>query len=169
MGIDIYASWPGQTERERDAQSGLFRITLGKAGYLREAYHGPPYVTKYLVAEAFAGGEAAIPAARLRARLPAAVLLSLYREYKVYGEGDPSVVDSDKLAEVLTNIFEQELNDTSHETIASAFTPRSLETARGLIEDRALAPAQLSFVDFVQLCERKERETGEPCTITASA
>ena len=26
-----------------------------------------------------------------------------------------------------------------------------------------------SFRDFVELCERKERETGEPCTILASA
>jgi len=170
MGIDIYASWPGQTERERDAQRTGFSVTRGNAGYLREAYHGAPYVTKYLVAEAFAaGGEAAIPAALLDARLPAAVLLSLYREHKVYGRGDPSVVGSDKLTEVLTNIFEQEVDDTSHEALVATFTPESLESARRLVEDRALAPVQLSFVDFVQLCERKERETGEPCTITASA
>jgi len=25
-----------------------------------------------------------------------------------------------------------------------------------------------SFSDFVELCERKERETGEPCSIVAS-
>ena len=29
-------------------------------------------------------------------------------------------------------------------------------------------PVVQSFVEFVELCERKERETGEPCNITAS-
>ena len=30
------------------------------------------------------------------------------------------------------------------------------------------APSLKSFTEFVELCERKERETGEPCTIAAS-
>jgi hypothetical protein len=68
----------------------------GHAGYLREAYHGGPYVTKYLMAEAFTHPErvAAIPAQTLRARLPAAVLMHMYREHKLYGDGkDPSRID----------------------------------------------------------------------------
>jgi hypothetical protein len=73
-----------------------FSAERGHVGYLREAYHGGPYVTKYLVAEAFAaqGREAAIPAATLRERLPTAVLMHIYREHKLYGGGKgPARID----------------------------------------------------------------------------
>ena len=72
--------------------------------------------------EAFEEGEAAIPAALLCARLPAALRAAEQREKTVYGETDP------------------------------------LEIQRVLD----------SFRNFVELCERKEAETGEPCRITAS-
>ena len=86
------------TEAEDEAQITGFSIEHGHVGYLREAYHGAPYVTRYLVSEAFdsATSEAAISAATMRARLPAAVLMSMYREHKVYGAGDPSLVDLDQ-------------------------------------------------------------------------
>lgn len=53
MGIDIYARWRDQSEEETDAQVTGFSSVSGNVGYLREAYHGSPYVTKYLVKEAF--------------------------------------------------------------------------------------------------------------------
>lgn len=53
MGIDIYASWHGMTYKERKAQYTGFRTDAGSVGYLREAYHGGTYVTRYLVEEAF--------------------------------------------------------------------------------------------------------------------
>jgi len=80
MGIDVYLHWKGQTRDE-------------SPGYLRESYHGGPYVTPYFVAEAFEADEregvriASIPASVLRERLSAAVLLAEYRHYVVYGEG----------------------------------------------------------------------------------
>lgn len=174
MGIDIYASWRGQTEAERKAQLTGFSAVHGHVGYLREAYHGAPYVTKYLVAEAFenATREARIPAAVMRARLPAAVLMSMYREHKVYGEGDPAEIDLrhvDDLLKKLQHICEHEVTDTSHEEFIRGLDEKSLETAKRLIDAGALGPVQKSFVEFVDLCERKERETGEPCTIVASA
>ncbi|MBM4398465.1 MAG: hypothetical protein FJ087_22590 [Deltaproteobacteria bacterium] len=124
MGIDIYARWPGQTAQERDAQITGFDVTAGAVGYLREAYHGEPYATQYLVREAFAAptGEARIPAAELRERLPGAIALALERERTVYDNA-------------------------------------------GVTRDH---PAIQSFVQFVELCERKERETGTPVTIVAS-
>lgn len=101
MGIDIYMAWPGQTEEERQAQYTGFSICAGERGYLREAYHGPPYATPVLVPECWddeaavfnAKGErrpedlqpsednddyhqyhyAKIPVATLRKRLPAAI------------------------------------------------------------------------------------------------
>jgi len=86
MGIDIYARWKDQTGEEEEAQykSG-FDATVGHVGYLREAYHGEPYATRYLVSEAFESGHAYIPAKRLRARLPETLRLAEERERTIYG------------------------------------------------------------------------------------
>lgn len=101
MGIDIYARWAGQTEAERKGQITGFSTRHGHVGYLREAYHGGPYATRALVAEAFADDRhhtcdedgrgnceackgAPIPAATLRRRLPTVATLVLLREAEVY-------------------------------------------------------------------------------------
>jgi hypothetical protein len=175
MGIDIYAEWNGMTEAEREAQVTHFSGVHGHVGYLREAYHGSPYVTKYLVAEAFesAEGVAAIPAEVLLDRLPAAVLISMYREHKVYGGPDPAVLNVDRndlaaLGRAVLDIIQREAPDQSHKAFAGTLTPATLATAKRLIDAGALAPVQKSFVDFVELCARKEAETGQPCLIIAS-
>lgn len=123
MGIDIYSRWSGQTEKEKDEQITGFSTYAGKFGYLREAYHGEPYGTMMLVAEAFdsGDGEATISASVLRSRLPEVLILVGQRQRMIYKATEEEV-----------------------------------------------AEAQQSFVDFVELCERKEKETGEPVTITAS-
>ena len=71
MGIDIYASWRGQSETEQAAQITGFSAEHGHVGYLREAYHGEPYATRVLLPEAFAakGEPVAIPAALLNSPL----------------------------------------------------------------------------------------------------
>jgi hypothetical protein len=125
MGIDIFAQWKGQTEKEEAAQFTGFSVEHGHVGYLREAYHGSPYATRHLVAEAFDSpdGQAKIPAKTLRRRLPKTIRLAKERERRVYKR-------------------------------------------KGRIPDDD--PVIKSFTDFVALCERKERETGEPVTIIAS-
>jgi hypothetical protein len=125
MGIDIYAKWKGQTEEESAAQLTGFSVEHGHVGYLREAYHGAPYATEYLVAEAFDSpkGQVQIPAQVLRKRLPETIQLAKQRERMVYKR-------------------------------------------KGRIADDD--PIIKSFSDFVELCERKERETGGPVTIIAS-
>jgi hypothetical protein len=171
MGIDIYARWNGQSTAEQDAQLTGFSIEAGDVGYLREAYHGGPYVTKYLVAEAFEApeGEAAIRAKTLRERLAAAVLMHMYREHTIYGQGkNPAVIDLAKLPEALLNVHSKEVGDLSHRDFVAALKPESIETAKQLIENDMLSPSAKAFVDFVTLCERKEHETGTPCIITAS-
>lgn len=123
MVIDIYARWQGQTEEEIEAQQTGFSAYHGHVGYLREAYHGTPYATTYLLAEAFDHPEGAqIPSAVLKTRLPLTLKLVTERERLLYGETDRSEAQ------------------------------------------RVIA----SFIDFVQLCERKEHETGKPVTIIAS-
>jgi hypothetical protein len=85
MGIDIYATWRGQTEDEQAAQITGFSATAGHVGYLREAYHGEPYATRYLCAEAFDEKDGAhIPAAVLKARLPHTLAIVEERERKLY-------------------------------------------------------------------------------------
>ena len=53
MGIDIYLKWDGFTEEDNQAQLKGFDTTIGNTGYLREAYHSDIYATHYLVEEAF--------------------------------------------------------------------------------------------------------------------
>ena len=89
MGIDIYMKWDGMTQADQEAQITGFDVTAGKVGYLREAYHGGPYVTRFLVAEAFdetKGCQAIIPAKVLRERLPEAIRLAIQRASVVYHE-----------------------------------------------------------------------------------
>jgi hypothetical protein len=99
MGIDIYMRWPNQSEQEKEAQYTGFSIVSGHTGYLREAYHGGPYVTHMLVAEAFESesGEAKIPASVLEERLPVALKLAKERSKLVYNEelgDDDEILDS---------------------------------------------------------------------------
>jgi hypothetical protein len=122
MGIDIYATWNGMTAADHAAQITGFSVVHGHVGYLREPYHGEPYATTTLVAEAFDHGGAAIPAATLQARLPEVLAAAEAREREVY-----DVTDAEAIERVLK-----------------------------------------SYRDFVALCARKERETGEPCLIIAS-
>lgn len=125
MGIDVYLRWAGQTQQERDAQFTGFRVVHGHVGYLREAYHGEPYATRYLVKEAFESprNTANIPARVLRERLPRTLELAKMRLTCVYR-------------------VKRHISDNH--------------------------PEIKSFSDFVELCERKEQETGKPCTIIAS-
>lgn len=169
MGIDIYTKWKGQTEDEHQAQFTGFDTEAGKVGYLREAYHGSPYITKYLVKEAYEAGDgvAKIPASTLKERLPVAVLMSFYRDKKVYSENPhPEMLDGiEGLQKALTKVFSLEIKDDSHESFARECTPIQIGYANAIIEKGLLPPTQQSFVDFVELCERKEKETGEPCEI----
>ena len=92
MGIDIYARWQGQTEEEEQAQNTGFSAVHGHVGYLREAYHGEPYATRYLVAEAFERGKAQIPATVLRERLPETLALVEERERTIYDNDDEQYI-----------------------------------------------------------------------------
>jgi hypothetical protein len=124
MGIDIYTRWKGQRGEEETAQFAAFSLVHGHIGYLREAYHGEPYATRFLCYEAFINdsGRAPIRACALRARLPITLKLAEYRQRQIYKETDEAVISA-----VLK-----------------------------------------SFSDFVELCERKEKETGEPVEIIAN-
>lgn len=110
MGIDIYMRWDGMTKGDREKQITGFDATVGDVGYLREAYHGGPYATRYLVEEAFeeGAGDIHIPAKELRKRLPLTKDIVIQRAKKVYEEDlkeDDAVVkafeDFVKLGEAL--------------------------------------------------------------------
>jgi hypothetical protein len=82
------------TADERDLQIEAWSTaTAGSRGYLREAYHGEPYATRCLVAEAFASGtgECRIPALVLRERLPEVLKLATERERALYDSCDEDI------------------------------------------------------------------------------
>ena len=168
MGIDIYAKWKNQSKEEEKAQFTGFSTVAGSVGYLREAYHGEPYVTHYLVEESFKEDGAKIPAKVLRERLPAAVMLSIVREAKLYSKERDKIriEDTGKLLNIILDIFNSP--KTGHKEIVEQFTPETLKHVERMIEEKILPKYAQSFVDFVELCEKKEKETGEPCVIEAS-
>ncbi|HRD74673.1 MAG TPA: hypothetical protein PK264_01860 [Hyphomicrobiaceae bacterium] len=79
------------TETEKNNRdSEVFSVVEGHKGYLREAYHGGPYVTRILLPEAFAdeavGDEVPIPAKLMQERLGEALSAAMLRQLKVYEE-----------------------------------------------------------------------------------
>ena len=96
MGIDIYARWRGQSDDEIRVQAKVwFSAVKGSVGYLREAYHGEPYATKYLCAEAFQPDGARIEAAVLRERLAHTLALAEEREQTLY-QSEPKDIEEVK-------------------------------------------------------------------------
>jgi len=105
MGIDIYMRWDRMSKGNREAQyTGGFSIVNGHTGYLREAYHGGIYATRYLVHEAFEDDAppegVTIPTDILRRRLPETLRLHIQRQKETYGE---SVKESDPSAQTFTD------------------------------------------------------------------
>lgn len=179
MGIDIYTRWKGQTRRERKAQQTGFSTVHGHVGYLREAYHGGPYVTRFLVREAFEADdcEAGIPASTLKTRLPQAVVLAMIRHQMVYNDNVPHMLNAEKPEEVIAAIakmfaaggeIEKARKGEEGDRLARSISLGVIRETVDRIASRTLPEFAMSFVDFVALCERKEAETGEPCRIYAS-
>jgi hypothetical protein len=173
MGIDVYLKWKNMNQDEKKQQITGFSITAGGQGYLREAYHGGPYATRILCREAFESetSEAPIPAAVLRERLTNVT------------EPARGVEGGDLAAMLITALFGSmtdengNLPDGAHvqggHTGDPTTEPMTVEEAVILRNERLYGgdgaeEALQSFRDFVALAERKERETGEPCTIYAS-
>jgi hypothetical protein len=139
MGIDIYMSWKDQTKEEKEAQLTGFSVHSGHVGYLREAYHGGPYATKVLLPECFG--------------LPV-------EDPQDRGLVNP-VNDEDRTFEYPYWVLRRRLELT----LATA-KERSIRVYQEPSEDDS--PQIKAFTDFVELAERKEKETGKPVTIYAS-
>lgn len=171
MGIDVYLKWTGQTEEDEKKQFCGFATDAGNIGYLREAYRGGPYATKLLVREAFEAPDcqAEIPAALMRERLqsvtePArncdgghdaammvARLLGL-KAAKFGGKVTPGLIGSGHTAPMTV---EEAIRERCHRL----YPEDGDEYVQSVLD---------SFRGFVELAERKERETGKPCMVYAS-
>src|SRR4051794_25226834 len=84
MVMAINARWKDQGLEEKRAQITRFDVSKGHVGHLWELYS--PCVTYALVPEAFENGEAQIPAALMRERLPE-VVARVQQEGLVLEEG----------------------------------------------------------------------------------
>lgn len=173
MGIDVYLKWKNMNQDEEKQQITGFSTVAGNRGYLREAYHGGPYATRILCREAFESEncEAQIPAEILRERLTHVT------------EPARGCEGGDLAAMMITALFSVMADEngnmpngaklqgghngnptTTPMTVEEAVIMRNEKLYGGEGTDEVLQ----SFRDFVALAERKERETGEPCTIYAS-
>lgn len=172
MGIDVYLKWDKQTEEDYRRQITGFSVTSGHTGYLREAYHGGPYATPVLISEDWddqpeEGFE--VPAAKLRERLPAAVLVALFRNHVVYEQGeDPSKATEATIGRKLGAVFAELKAGIRN---LNTFTPNEeqIRAVSDLIAARKLPDYALSFVDFVELADKMEKATGKPCRVVVSA
>ena len=118
MGIDIYLRWDGMTQQDEKAQTDSWLEVSSRAGhlgYLREAYHGPPYATHILMPEVFIEDEThhveefdgiTIPVETLRERLPAAIDTAHERGHKVYNDPDGHASMADALQAFVTKAEE---------------------------------------------------------------
>jgi hypothetical protein len=187
MGIDVYMHWRGKTKASQAVPEALEpgSPTRGSQGYLRESYTGGPYATAYLLEEAFpAEGMIQIAAATLRERLAVAVLLAIERhrrnhrmyEYEIPAGSTFDEVIAEAIAPVIAEAIApviaeaiapviaeiESIPGRDEKALAALFREEDLRRAAELIRARNLPPNALSLVDFVELAERKERETGEP-------
>jgi len=166
MGIDIYLEWEGQTLTERQKMCTGFSTTSGEVGYLREAYHGGPYATQILLREAFESEDC-------RAQIPAAVLRERLTHVTEPARGKMAGHD---MAAAISDMFTKMGMESAVPSIKAALTePQTVEEAihercKNLYSgDESYAEEVVqSFRSFVALAERKERETGQPCTVYAS-
>lgn len=172
MGIDIYLEWDGMEEEDKKEQySSGFSITAGGTGYLREAYHGEPYATQILVREAFEAENcrAEIPAAVMRERLtnvtePAYGKTGGHKAAQLFTELAKAAYAGDDEIRVEGGCTGS--GQTLPMTVEEAVTIRARKLYNA--DDAEVAETLRSFREFVDLAERKERETGKPCTVYAS-
>lgn len=194
MGIDIYLKWDGMTEEDRGRQLTGFSTTVGGTGYLREAYHGGPYATQIFFREAFEAEEceAEIPAALMRERMdnvtePARGCDGGHHVAQLFGkllsvvapDGIPKNKDesfnTDEFMRNITAKIGEQLSENGMPTTPTTepMTGREAIYIRCLTvypqDGKQYADDVLkSFEEFISLAERKERETGRPCTVVAS-
>ena len=139
--ISVFMTWKGQTEEARKRQmANLMDNAAGKIGYLTEQYSGAPYPTTMLCKEAFRTEDpngTEIPAEAMRARLNDVTFLAKQKAAKF--QGDPR-----------NNSKELEISAAAKEVMPDDSTP-----------------SVRAFVDFVELAEKMEKETGSPVTIVA--
>ena len=187
MGIDIYLEWEGKDKQAKDDQLVGFSTTSGHVGYLREAYNGGPYATHILVKEAFESEDcrAEIPAAAMRARLtntsPAAkncnaghAMSALMQ--KLFASATAGEIPEDP-KDVVAYLQEHIAASENGLEVPESVTPNA--SVEETVRERCLTlypeggeeyaqDVMQSFRDFVALAERRERETGKPCTVYAS-
>lgn len=95
MGIDIYAEWADERfEEVKPTLDSWAEEQQNYAGYIREAYHGEPYPSQYLVREAFHHPDGVIIESKtLRARLPETLRRARERERIIYGVTDNEEIE----------------------------------------------------------------------------
>jgi len=159
MGFDVYLRWPGQTAEEHDAQEQTWLTEAGHLGYLRESLTGGPYATRILAREAFESPTCS-------AEIPAAVLRERLTSVTEPARG-PDLAKGDWVVRQIIEGLEQGGADVEEPRPART-DPQSVEEAiraRHAAEPEVIESKLRAYRDFVAFAERKEAETGRPCTL----
>ena len=135
MGIDCY----NETAQGLIDKPKWLSTDSGDKGYLREAYHGSPYATHYLLKECFEIDD---------------VL------------GDLSGRDEGVEYEIKVFIPAKLLRKRLPHTLAIV-EERYINNYKDATKDN-IEEAQKSFDDFVELAEKIEKREGKPCEFYAS-
>ena len=184
VAIDVWMSWPSQTENKKAARSDeAARISAhaGDLGHLCEAYHGAPYVLMYFLREGFGEDPQALLDSLSATFGPA---LQRLQEMGVGTEGPPISFDGyqtdfgpdDRVTEV--QIYSEE---------DEGFYPRYIYPAAVLRERLPIASTIANYkgdaicktgngwpdmvdalTSFVELAERLEGEGKGPATLNVS-
>lgn len=146
MGIDVFLSWDGMTKEDREKQYTGFDTTMGRVGYLREAYHGGPYATRLMLPEAFAADEQDCPEHTGRKGC---------HDYPFWGEEKHEGCECiERGVHIPTDVLIGRLEETCETVIR-----RAKEVYKEDIGPDD--PTVKSFIDFVRLAEKLEREGKE--------
>jgi len=184
MGIDIFLTWPGMTEYDKERQTAkIFDPLVGEVGYLREAYRGGPYATHIVFREAFRNKSC-------RARISAKTMRK-----RMHNVTEPArnCNTAHHVAQAIANLFANKtlsfgtepaaiiaqinaLNAASTSSRAQVTQPMTgCEAIRTRCQ--SIYPEQgpdypekviASFYAFIALAEQKEKKTGKRCTVYAS-
>lgn len=178
MGIDVYLHWDGMTKEEYEKQLKGFDVRLGHLGYLREAYHGGPYITKMLFPEFWENEDTTISAENVIKQLYGAGKDSGHETsidddvVNNLGKPQPIVIDNSNRGHIKSVIVKYYIDDKEYNEEEQALfiknavllsripsavesaIKRSIKLYNSNIEEATIDAH--SFIDFVILHKEKE-------------
>jgi len=155
MGIDVYTAINGKLAHHTGEDPKDWTYD-GVHGYLRESYGGGPFATAILLPEAFLTESNSDHCSewlgqKVKKELPLRVISLL-----LYADEEAPYLAVEYPAAILRKRLAKTLS-----TVVKRYKGFGIELEKG-------NPVLQQFIDFVELAERVERETGQPIAVHIS-